>query len=338
MPGTDRYTWAIFELVDSMRMIRAAIRIKRRLCAPRVLRKKVSCATESPRRPVAHTHRSFDKVFKLNASDGVARFMRAFSSIWQQHYTDLFPPGLQVMVKINLNSSNPYPASTSPEMLRALLELIQQQGITDILVGACSANGALPTRRQAKKAGILDAVAGRARLVCFDEEPWVTVPISGHHLKQITIPQRVVSVDRIISLANMKTHMLAKFTFGMKLAVGFMHPLERISLHRDQLEEKVTEIQLAAPSDLTIIDARRALITGGPDEGEVGRADLVIVGSQPLAVDIEAYKELYALKKKHRCLDGFAEDPLTMPQFSHAVKLGIGGGQTKTYRTIEAMD
>ncbi|MGA7875419.1 MAG: DUF362 domain-containing protein [Desulfoferrobacter sp.] len=293
---------------------------------------------ESPRHPIAHTHRSFDKVFKLHACDGVGPLMASLSSIWQQHYADLFTPGLQVMVKINLNSSNPYPASTSPEILKALLEILRQRGITDILVGACSANGALPTRRQAKKAGILDAVTGRARLVCFDEEPWVTVPISGYYLKHVTVPQEVMRVDRIISLANMKTHKLASFTLGMKLAVGFMHPLERITLHQGNLQQKVTEIQLAVPSDLTIIDGRLAFITGGPDKGEVSKADLVIMGSNPLAVDIEAYKALYALKKKHRCLEGFAENPLVMAQFSHAMKLGIGGGPNDNYQTVEVPD
>ena len=166
----------------------------------------------------------------------------------------------------------------------------------------------------------------------------MTVPISGHYLKHVTVPQRAMRVDRIISLANMKTHKLATFTFGMKLAVGFMHPLERISLHQDHLQQKATEIQLAVPSDLTIIDGRLAFITGGPDKGEVSKADLVIMGSNPLAVDIEAYKALYALKKRHGCLDGFAEDPLAMPQFSHAIKLDIGGGPNGTYRTIEVID
>ena len=139
------------------------------------------------------------------------------------------------------------------------------------------------------------AVAGKAKLVFFDEGSWVTVPLPGTFLKKVTVPEIALNVDRIIFLANLKTHFLADFTFGLKLAVGFMHPLERSLLHQERLREKVVEINLAVPADLTIIDGRTAFVSGGPARGRAEKAGLVLAGTNPLAVDVEAYRQLYNL-------------------------------------------
>ena len=160
--------------------------------------------------------------------------------------------------------------------------------------------GALPTQRVAAKAGITEVLRGKAQLICFDNEPWVRVNIGGKYLSSVVVPRMVFEVDRIIHLANMKTHSLADFSFGMKLGVGYLHPLERRELHREYLQEKVAELALAVQPDLTVIDGRKAFVCGGPVKGRVEKAGIVLWGENPLAVDVEAYRRLYALKKECR--------------------------------------
>ncbi len=76
-------------------------------------------------------------------------------------------------------------------------------------------------------------------MVYFDEEPWVKVRVEGQFLQEVTVPRAIYEADRIIYLANLKTHHISDFTFGLKLAVGFMHPLERYPLHRgEHLKQK----------------------------------------------------------------------------------------------------
>lgn len=241
----------------------------------------------------------------------------------------------RILIKINLNTADAYPASTDPEFLIALLDAMRDEGFNNLLVGDCSSISALPTRRVAAQTGITEAVRGRSQLIFFDNEPWVRVNIAGKYLSSAVVPRIVFEVDRIIHLANMKTHSLADFSFGMKLGVGYMHPLERRELHREYLHEKLAELALAMQPDLTIIDGRQAFVCGGPTKGRVEKTGVVLWGENPLAVDVEAYRRLYALKKNIDCLEGFKEDPFEMRQLQHARQIGVGNTDWKGYRIVE---
>jgi uncharacterized protein (DUF362 family) len=242
----------------------------------------------------------------------------------------------RILFKINLNTADPYPASTDPEFLIALLDAFKDKGYRNLLVGDCSSIGALPTQKVAAQTGIAEALSGKAKLICFDNEPWVRVNIGGKHLPSAVVPKIVFEVDRIIHLANLKTHTLADFSFGMKLSVGYMHPLERKELHRESLREKVAELAIAVQPDLTVIDGRQAFICGGPAKGLIEKAGVVLWGENPLAVDVEAYRRLYALKNKFDCLEGFAEDPFVMRQLQYARQIGVGNSDWQGYRVVEA--
>ncbi len=260
---------------------------------------------------------------------------KKIETLWAENFSDLILPGQSVLIKINLNTADPYPASSSPEMLGRLVQFLHQRGIHQIKVGDCSSIGALPTQRVVKKIGVGDVIKGKAEMVNFDEGPWVKVPIQGKYLQGVTVPKIALEADRILFLANLKTHQHADFSFGLKLGVGFLHPLERYPLHRDHLQEKVVEINLALPPDLTIIDGRTALITGGPAKGRIEKGGIILLGTHPLAVDVEAYKHLDGLKKCYGCIDGFREDPYEMKQLGHGRNIGLGGSPWKGYECIE---
>jgi uncharacterized protein (DUF362 family) len=53
------------------------------------------------------------------------------------------------------------------------------------------------------------------------------------------------------------------------MTIGFMHPAQRLELHRDNLTERIADTSLAVRPDLAILDARKCFITGGPAEGTV---------------------------------------------------------------------
>jgi uncharacterized protein (DUF362 family) len=227
--------------------------------------------------------------------------------------------GSNVLVKINLNTADPYPGSTSPEMLRDLLYTLKDHGCRDIRVGDCSSLASLPTRKVAHDTGILDEVRKvGARFVSFERCQWARVVIPGRHLTAVTVPRCALEAERIISLANLKSHRLADFSFGLKLAVGYLAPWERQALHQDHLAERCVEVNLAIPADATLIDGRIALITGGPDSGDGIETQTVIMGTDPLRVDLEAYRQLYAARKQHGQIGSFTEDPFQMAQFRHA--------------------
>jgi uncharacterized protein (DUF362 family) len=310
--------------------------VRNKYFGPKIMRRLKSEGTALPRKRNAlpASKNTETLVYRLNATGSLISAASELESLLGSQYRRLIEDR-SILIKYNLNTANPYPAAVDPQMLRTLTDLLLNLGAAVVSAGDCCTISLLPTRSQVKKAGLPEAMQGRAKLICFDDQTWVTVPIEGHFLKSVTVPRSALEAETIIALANLKTHCLAAYTGAIKLAVGFMHPLERKPLHRDHLQEKVAEINLALPSDLYIIDARTAMISGGPDFGKTAEADTILVGDNPLAVDLEAYNILYSLKEKNNCLDGFSGDPFSLTQLRHARDLGIGGKPWEGYRVKE---
>jgi len=233
----------------------------------------------------------------------------------------------RILIKLNLNTADPYPASTDPFILEGLLDILLSMGMKNILVGDCSSNSALPTRRTLKAVGLFDVIKNKAKAVFFDKGKWISVPIPGKYLKSVTIPKIVYEVDKIIYLANLKTHRYADFSMSMKLAVGFMHPLERYELHRDFLHEKTVEVSLSVKPDLIFLDARKPFITLGPEKGDTAIGNQIFAGRNLLSVDLKGYELLYKLKMDNNCIETFKKNPYEMRQFKHAADI-LNGGET----------
>lgn len=227
----------------------------------------------------------------------------------------------RVFIKINTNSSFPYPASTSVQFLDVFLSFLKRINITRLTVGDCSSNRFMPTRHVYKALGINKVVKGKAELIALEEGPYVNVELQGKYLKRARISAHAYSYDKIINLTNMKTHYLAAYSLAMKNLVGFLHPLDRKAFHGDHLQEKIAELSLAIVPDLNIIDARNYFITGGPDEGEVAQGNMVLVSNDILSIDTEAYKQLYQWKREAGIIGEFQEDPACMTQISHYMEI-----------------
>ena len=281
-----------------------------------------------PRRPETRSESPGHNltVYRINAAPKAAQCEPELQSLLTSRFLHLIE-NRNILIKYNLNTAEPYPASVSPEMLKTLAGILHKLGAQSVTAGDCCTIRLLPTKNQVKKAGLAEALEGRAKLICFDDLPWVTIPLEGQYLKSVTVPRIAHQADTIIALANLKTHFQADYTGALKLAVGFMHPLERRPLHRENLQEKIAEINLALQSDLYIMDARVAMISGGPDQGPTAAANTLLVSDNPLALDFEAYKLLYRLKVEHDYVEGYREDPFSLAQLSYARDIGIGGLQ-----------
>lgn len=306
-------------------------KIRRKYFRPQVMRKIVSEGSTAPRlRKVLDDSQPMPLVYKTNSGGDLNKTAVLMEKLLGIKFQGLIS-GRKVLLKYNLNTANPYPASVDPQMLRAVVDVLLNLGATEVSAGDCCTVSLIPTRNQIRKAGLAPALAGRAKLICFDDLPWVTVEVGSEYLNSITVPRVAVEAETIISLANLKTHYHAVMTGAIKLAVGFMHPLERYALHREHLQEKIAEINLAVQSDLYIMDARTVMITGGPDYGKTVNVDTILISNNPLALDLEAYKMLYTVKAEHNCLDEFKEDPFSLTQLRHARDIGIGGKPWQGY-------
>jgi uncharacterized protein (DUF362 family) len=234
-----------------------------------------------------------------------------------------------VLLKPNYNSADPPPASSDPEFLRAVVDLLFEHGAWKVIVGESSMQ-TLSTRKVMKKTGALEKLEDSgAELVFFDDGKWVEVDVGGKYLKHVSLPESVLHVDKVVYCCCMKTHFRADFSLSLKLAFGFAKGSERLAFHMRHLREKLVDLNLVVHPNLIIMDGRKCLITGGPFKGEVREPNLVFASGDRIAIDVESIKVIESFEGAK-----LKEDPWSYPQIKHAVRLGLGVKSEQEYEVI----
>ena len=244
-------------------------------------------------------------------------------------FQKLVAPGDTVLVKANFNTADPPPASSDPQFVEAVIELLYQHGAGKVIVGE-SSMFRLSTRDTLREAGMLQAAedAG-AEVVAFDEEEWVTVQTGGRFLKKVSLAKSGLEAEKIVYVCCLKTHRFADFTMSLKLAMGFVKPRDRLAMHTRRLREKLVDLNLAIAPDLVLIDGRRCFISGGPMKGELREPNAVLASGDRIAVDVEGLKVIqgypgHSLKKS----------PWELSMIERAVELGLGAANEAAYRLV----
>jgi uncharacterized protein (DUF362 family) len=240
-----------------------------------------------------------------------------------------FEKGDEILVKPNFNTGDPPPASSDPDFVKAVIELLYEHGASKVTVGESSMMS-LSTRKTFTETDMLRKVeeAG-AEVVFFDEGKWVKVSTVGKYLKHVSLPAAALKAKKLIHVCCMKTHKWAKFTFSLKLAVGFMKPSERMQLHMRHLEEKIADLNLVVHPDLVIMDGRKCFVNGGPACGEIREPNLILASGDRVAVDVEAVKTIKSFEG-----NSLAEDPWSYAQICRAVEQKIGVRNEQEYKII----
>jgi uncharacterized protein (DUF362 family) len=202
--------------------------------------------------------------------------------------------GDRVLIKMALNSGNPYPATTDPWSVHCMVKVLKERGAGKILVGDQSGFGTVQwtkdrkegsSRQLAKTAGLLKVIEESDAEPCFFEEyGWdayrPAYPDGKHHWKRpIMLPAKLDEVDHIIYLPRVSSHILAGNTLGLKLSVGFLRSDSRGEFHRGgkqfyAMYEEINHIpQIASKLRLTVSSGRSILTLFGPNEGPTSKPD-----------------------------------------------------------------
>jgi len=238
-------------------------------------------------------------------------------------------PGDRVILKPNFNSPDPYPGSSDLDFLKSVVQILNEAG-AKVVVGESSGGIWRPTRKVMEKLNALRQLTDiGAEVIAFDDRAWdwVRVRVDGDYLKEVTVPRSVYEADKIVYLPCMKTHQLARFSLSLKLAVGYVHPGERRSMHMRNLERKIAEFNLALQPDLVIMDGRKAFVSGGPATGELVEPGVIMASGDQVAIDVEALKILGSYKAKNRLL----RNPYDSPQIVTALRHRLG---SKEYKVV----
>jgi len=237
----------------------------------------------------------------------------------------IIKPGERVFIKINLSSPHPIPTTTDPNLTSNLVYLIKEYGAATVDVGDFGGPFWLPSINIVNKIGMETALSGvGGKMVYFDEGPWTEVNLESDILPPLAYPSMLYEYDRIIYLANLKTHFIADFTCSLKLTMGLLHLRDRFwHLHtRMKIKEGIADINKAVYPDLVLIDGRKAFIEGGPVWGKIVRPKILLASGNRVALDYAAIDVLREYPTQKNPLTDTS--PERHPTLLRAVKIGLG--------------
>lgn len=220
--------------------------------------------------------------------------------------------GDSVFLKLALNSGNPYPATTDPWQLWAMVKILKERGAGKILIGDQSGAEHVhwtakdkkgSSRELCKTAGLLKIVEENGVEPCFYEERgyeayFPTLPSGIHHWnKPILLPNVLKEAQHLIFLPRVSSHTLSDATLGMKVAVGFLREDSRREFHEGgkdfyAMYEEINWVpEIASKLRLIVSSGRSVIAVGGPDRGYVIEPDhgLVFASQDLMAHELLAY-------------------------------------------------
>lgn len=240
--------------------------------------------------------------------------------------------GDKVTIKPNLNTADPYPASSDPAFIKALGEVILDAGASKLEI-IDSSTMRVSTRGVAQKIG-LDAVAEEldADLIFLDEHDWVKVKFSrGRYLKGGSIGKPLLNIEKLVLAPCLKTHFLAGYTGSMKLFVGWIKHSQRIRMHARKLQQKIADLASYFKPDLIVMDARTCFVTGGPASGTCSSPGVILASGDMVSIDVEGVRIIQCCNANNK----IDMDVWNIQQIQHAVEIGIGAKNDSDIELIE---
>ena len=249
-----------------------------------------------------------------NANQSILKAVNAIGG-----FRSIIKEGDRVLVKPNYNSTDAPPASTDPEFLKAIVELLFAHGAGKVVVGESSWQ-MLKTRKALDATGTLAALDGSgAEIAFFDEGNFARVEVGGEYLKHVNLTEQAMGFDKLVYSCCMKTHFRADFSLSLKLPFGFTKKSDRMEFHLRHLKEKLVDLNLVVQPNLIVMDGRTCFISGGPFNGEVREPNLVLASGDRVAMDVEAIKVMASFKGS-----SLKDDPWEYTQIQRAKALGLG--------------
>ena len=198
--------------------------------------------------------------------------------------------GRRAVIKPNFNTADPTPGSTHNDTLAGIVAELKERGARTVTLAESS--GPPVTGNVMRQKGIPDL----ARDVGFDivdfeqmpEADWVGFPAAGTHWPDgFHLPRQIVQAEYLVSTCCLKTHAYGGvFTMSLKLAVGLTPKPIRRTMHRSpDMRRMIAELNASYRPDLIVLDGIDAFTDGGPSNGTLKHANVVLAGTDRVAID-----------------------------------------------------
>ena len=237
--------------------------------------------------------------------------------------------GKETLIKPNFNTADPFPASTHNDTLIGIIEELREREAGSITLGERS--GPPPTDEVFEDKGIYElAEELDFELVNFDrlseEDLPLQKPKKSHWKDGFRVARPMLESEKIVTTPCLKTHQFGgEFTMSLKLSVGIV-PREGYSymneLHSSShMREMIAEINQVYSPDLIVMDAMEVFTDGGPSYGEKKTANLIVAGTDRVAVDAVGIGILQHLGSNNEIM---GTDPFEQEQIRRAIELDLG--------------
>jgi uncharacterized protein (DUF362 family) len=241
--------------------------------------------------------------------------------------------GKDIFIKPNFNSADTPPGSTHNDTLAALIRKLNAMGAGPLTIGDRSGMGNTREVMEKKRAFTLAKELG-ARAVVLDELPsdnWDTIKQPDAHWQRgFALPRLVRSAGGIVQTCCLKTHRFGgHFTLSLKNSVGLAakrvpgDPYNYMSeLHGSPNQRRmIAEINAAYKPELVLLDGVEAFVTGGPESGKLVNANVILAGTDRIAIDAVGVAILRHFGTTPEVAHGAIFD---QEQIARAVQLNIG--------------
>ncbi len=192
-----------------------------------------------------------------------------------------------VVVKPNIAWNQPAEmcATTNPQVVAEIVKMCREAGAGRVLVIDHIIDK--PAEMVLGLSGIQEAAekAGAEVASAQNQSDYRTIEIpKGRAMKTDTCMKELLRADVFINVPIAKVHGMTKLTLGLKNLMGCNW--DRQAWHQNELDQCIADYATAIRPDLTILDANRILLTGGPKgPGKTKDAGQVVAGVDPVAVD-----------------------------------------------------
>ena len=209
----------------------------------------------------------------LEAIGGISRFVKK---------------GQRVVLKPNMSFSRTpdFSATTHPLVVTTLAQACIEAGASQVLVLDHTLQRA---ELCLERTGIREACKNLpgVHVLALQERKFfreIKIP-QGKVLERVEVIKEVLDNSVLINIPVAKSHSATGVSMGMKGLMGLIW--DRESFHSQyNINQAIADLGTVIKPQLTILDATRALASGGPGgPGEVKKPNLIIAGIDPVAVD-----------------------------------------------------
>ncbi|MEK6581056.1 MAG: DUF362 domain-containing protein [Nitrospirota bacterium] len=235
--------------------------------------------------------------------------------------------GQDVLLKPNFNTADPFPGSTHNDTLSNLILCLKKMGAKSITIGERSGP---PETNSVIKEKSIDEICKEydVGLINFEElssDGWIKIkPEKSHWRNGFYVAKPILDSKCTVATCCLKTHGFGGvFTMSLKLSVGITHKKNMTELHTSPLSMRkmIAEINQAYNPSLILLDGIEAFVDGGPMHGTKKKADVILAGTDRVAIDAVGLAVLKELGSNRAIM---SKKIFEQEQIARAVELGLG--------------